>query len=138
MQTRIGIVIISLILLSGCSQTEKRKNILTEKDMGAYLFVFFTDPTHSLFMATSRDGYIFTAVNDGRPVMKGDTISSQKGIRDPHIYRGTDNAFYLAMTDLHIFGKEKGFRSTQWEREEKYGWGNNRGFVLMKSYDLIN
>lgn len=111
----------------------------TEKDMGAYLFVFFSDPTHSLFMATSRDGYTFTAVNDGQPVIEGDTIADQKGIRDPHIYRGPDGAFYIAMTDLHIFGKEKGYRTTRWDRDEKeYGWGNNHGFVLMKSFDLIN
>jgi hypothetical protein len=107
--------------------------------MGAYLFVFFTDPTHSLFMATSHDGYTFTAVNDGQPVIAGDSIASQKGIRDPHIYRGPDGAFYLAMTDLHLFGKAKGYRNTEWERDEKeFGWGNNRGFVLMKSFDLIH
>ena len=32
-----------------------------------------------------------------------------------------------------------GYRTTKWERpDEKYDWGNNRGFVLMKSYDLIH
>ena len=37
------------------------------------------------------------------------------------------------------FAKNKGYRDTQWERpQEDYDWGNNRGFVLMKSYDLIN
>lgn len=111
----------------------------SEKDMAAYLFVFFNDPTHSLFLATSRNGYTFTAVNDGQPVIAGDTIADQKGIRDPHITRGPDGAFYVAMTDLHVFGKEQGYRSTPWDRDEKeYGWGNNHGFVLMKSFDLIN
>lgn len=43
------------------------------------------------------------------------------------------------MTDLHIFAKQKGLRSTEWERSgEAYGWGNNRGLVLMKSFDLIH
>ncbi len=43
------------------------------------------------------------------------------------------------MTDLNLRGKEMGFRDTKWERDEdKYGWGNNHGFILMKSYDLIN
>jgi len=131
--------LLSLFLLfTNCAQPAKSK-IPTEKDMGAYLFVFFTDPTHSLFMATSRDGYTFTAVNDGQPIMAGDTIATQNGIRDPHIYRGPDGAFYMAMTDLHIFGKQAGFRTTDWERDgEAYGWGNNRGFILMKSFDLIN
>ncbi len=107
--------------------------------MEAYLFVYHTDATHSLHMALSDDGYTFTALNDGKSIIAGDTIAYQKGIRDPHIFRGPDGAFYLAMTDLHIFAKEKGFRSTTWERDgEIYDWGNNRGFVLMKSFDLIH
>ncbi len=113
-------------------------SIPSEKDMGAYLFVFFSDPTHSLFMATSHDGYEFTAVNDGKPVISGDTIAEQRGIRDPHIYRGPDGKFYMVMTDLHIFGQRNGLRDTQWERPPEYGWGNNRGIILMKSDDLIN
>lgn len=125
--------------LSGDKLKIKRHLCASEKGMGAYLFVFFNDPTHSLFMATSRDGYTFTAVNDGQPVIAGDTIAEQRGVRDPHIYRGPDGAFYLSMTDLHIFGKQKGIRDTEWERDgEAYGWGNNRGLVLMKSRDLIH
>jgi hypothetical protein len=107
--------------------------------MSAYLLVYFKDNTHGLYMALSDDGYTFTDINNGAPIIAGDTIAGQKGIRDPHITRGQDGAFYLAMTDLHIFGKEKGYRTTNWERpQEKYDWGNNRGFVLMKSFDLIN
>ena len=118
---------------------KSRRSVPAEKNMDAYLFVFFDDPTHSLFMATSHDGYTFTVVNDGKPVIGGDTIADQKGIRDPHIYRGPDGAFYLAMTDLHLSAQRKGYRTTRWERDEKeFGWGNNRGFVLMKSFDLIH
>lgn len=109
-----------------------------EEDMGAYLFTFFNDATHSLFMATSHDGYEFTAVNEGNPVIAGDTIAEQHGIRDPHIYRGPDGKFYMVMTDLHIYGKRDGYRDTEWERPNEYGWGNNRGIVLMKSDDLIH
>ncbi len=109
------------------------------KDKQAYLLTYFKDDTHSLYFAISTDGYTFTDINNGKPVVAGDTIATQKGIRDPHITRGPDGAFYIAMTDLHLFGKEKGYRSTQWERpDEKYDWGNNRGFVLMKSFDLIH
>lgn len=130
----IGILLVTI----SCTQ-ETNKSGLTEKDMGAYLFTYFTDPTHSLFMGVSRDGYSFTAVNNGDPIVAGDTIASQGGIRDPHIQRGPDGAFYLAMTDLHIFGRDKGYRDTEWERPgELFDWGNNRGFVLMKSFDLIN
>lgn len=110
-----------------------------EKDMGAYLMVFHKDDTHGLHAALSYDGYTFTALNGGKPIITGDTIADQKGIRDPHIYRGPDGAFYLAMTDLHIYAKQAGYRITEWERDGNiYGWGNNRGLVLMKSWNLIN
>jgi hypothetical protein len=88
-------------------------------------------------MAISYDGYTFTAVNNAEPIISGDSIAEQHGIRDPHIYRAPNGKFYIAMTDLHIFGKQKGIRTTQWERPEAYGWGNNRGLVLMASDDLI-
>ena len=106
--------------------------------MGAYLFTYFNDPTHALFMAISYDGYTFTAVNNGEPIISGDTIADQHGIRDPHIYRAPNGKFYIAMTDLHVFGREMGLRTTQWERPDRYGWGNNRGLVLMASDDLIH
>lgn len=95
-----------------------------EKDMAAYLMVFHQDEDHCLHAAISRDGYTFTALNDGKPIIAGDTIADQKGIRDPHIYRGPDGGFYLAMTDLHIYAQRDGYRDTEWERDGKaYGWG---------------
>lgn len=118
-------------------QFQYRNAVPQGKDMSAYLMVYHKDDTHSLHMALSNDGYTFTALNNDKPVIAGDTIADQKGIRDPHIYRGPDGAFYMAMTDLHIYAKQAGFRNTEWEREG-YGWGNNRGLVLMKSWDLIN
>lgn len=110
---------------------------LEEKDMAGYLMVYFKEHGHNVYFAVSRDGYTFTDVNNGEPVMRGDTISLQKGIRDPHIYRGPDNAFYMSLTDLHIYAKQEGLRDTEWEREG-FGWGNNRALVLMKSKDLIH
>lgn len=110
-----------------------------EADMKAYLMVYHKDEDHGLHMAVSRDGRQFKALNNDFPVIAGDTIASQKGIRDPHIYRGPDGAFYMSMTDLHVFAKREGKREDEWERPgRKYGWGNNRGLVLMKSWDLIN
>jgi hypothetical protein len=120
---------------------DKYRNIrqLKEKDFGGYIMVYFKDETQCAYMAVSRDGYTFTDLNNGKPIFKGELLAEQKGVRDPHITRGPDGAFYLAMTDLHIFGKMAGFRDEKWERpEEKYGWGNNRAIVLMKSFDLIH
>jgi len=123
------------------SQLEKPKNIkkFKEKDLSGYLLVYFKDQDQSAYMAISSDGYTFTDINNGNPVFLGTKLAEQKGVRDPHITRGPDGAFYLTMTDLHIFGKRAGFRDTEFERPaEKYGWGNNRAIVLMKSYDLIH
>lgn len=112
---------------------------LEEKDYGGYLLVYFKDQTQSAYMAISRDGCTFTDLNGGNPIFDGAAIAEQRGVRDPHIARGPDGGFYLAMTDLHIFGQRAGYRTTQWQRpQEKYGWGNNRAIVLMKSYDLIH
>ncbi len=124
---------------AGFSEFKYADAVPKEADMGAYLMVFHKDETHGLHMAISRDGYEFTALNGGDPVMSGDTIATQHGIRDPHIYRGPDGAFYASMTDLHVFGERDGFRDTQWERPgEEYDWGNNRGLVLLKSWNLID
>lgn len=110
-----------------------------EKSMAAYLMVYFKDTSHSLYFALSKDGFSFTDINHGNPVIGGDSIAEQKGVRDPHIMRGNDGYFYMAMTDLHIFAKQKGIRNTEWERDgNEFGWGNNRGMVLMKSKDLIS
>lgn len=112
---------------------------LEEKDYGGYVMVYFKDQTQSAYLAVSRDGYTFTDLNNGQPVFDGSKLAEQKGVRDPHMTRGPDGGFYLAMTDLHIFGQRAGFRDTPWQRpEEKYGWGNNRAIVMMKSFDLIH
>ncbi|TCM15440.1 hypothetical protein EDF56_110120 [Novosphingobium sp. PhB165] len=118
---------------------EKALPVPSDRALTAYLLVYFRDETHSLHIAVSRDGYTFTDVNGGKPVLKGRNIAEQKGIRDPHIMRGPDGAFYLSMTDLHIYAQREGLRETEWERpKETHGWGNNRSLIFMKSRDLIH
>ena len=137
-RSRVGERLVVELAAHACVVFKGKAEAAPAKGQESYLLVYFKDDTHGLYMATSADGYTFVDVNNGRPVVAGDTIASQKGIRDPHIARGPDGAFYLAMTDLHIFGREAGYRETPWERDgNAHGWGNNRGFVLMKSFDLI-
>jgi len=127
------------IVLADSIEKPKTARTLTEKDFGGYVLVYFKDQTQAAYLAISRDGYTFTDLNEGDPIFDGALIAEQKGVRDPHIARGPDGAFYLVMTDLHIFGQRAGFRTTQWERPvEQYGWGNNRAIVLMKSFDLVH
>lgn len=128
-----GIVIVSSL------EKRQRTRRLSETDFAGYLLTYFKDETHSAYFAISTDGYTFTDVNNGEPIFLGAQLAEQKGVRDPHISRGPDGAFYLVMTDLHIYGKRAGYRDTDWERpEDPYGWGNNRAIVMMKSYDLIH
>jgi hypothetical protein len=129
MKTTIKITVKLLVFITFISLQAVAQKKLKEKDMGAYLMVYFKDETHGLYMALSKDGYSFTDINNAKPVMAGDTIALQKGIRDPHITRGPDGAFYLVMTDLHLFAKQAGYRDTEWERDKSYGWGNNRSMV---------
>lgn len=133
---RLNTLLASVMALTTLTPVSAQKQ-MSEKDFGAYLMVYHKDQDHGLHMAVSMDGYKWTSLADDRPIIAGDTIAEQRGIRDPHIFRGPDGAFYLAMTDLHIYAKREGYRTTDWERDgKKYGWGNNRGLVLMKSYDL--
>jgi hypothetical protein len=137
MKSILGLV--SLLALGLSSAFSASTRVPAESELGAYLLVYFHDEDHSLHMALSSDGYTFTALNDDKPVMNGREIAEQKGIRDPHIMRGPDGAFYLSMTDLHLFAQKEGLRSTLWERDAKaYDWGNNRGLVFMRSTDLIH
>ncbi len=137
MTPRFFIGLLALLMVAPAMARSKKQP--KEEDMGAYLMVYHKDESHGLYMALSYDGRTFTALNDGNPVIAGDTIAEQKGIRDPHIFRGPDGAFYLAMTDLHIYAQREGYRDTEWQRDgRKYGWGNNRALVLMKSWNLID
>lgn len=139
MQIKCTLIFALLLGMISPVNAQKKRKALTEKDMSAYLMVYFKDDTHGLYMALSKDGYRFTDVNNGKPIIAGDTIAEQKGIRDPYIYRAPNGQFYIALTDLHIYGQKQGYRTTEWERDGKqFGWGNNRGIVLMKSPDLIN
>jgi hypothetical protein len=132
-------VLILIAVISTNIFAKGKTHPVSEKNMSAYLMVYFKDDTHGLYFALSKDGYSFTDVNNGKPIIAGDTISEQKGIRDPYIMRGPDGMFYMALTDLHIYGQKMGYRTGQWERDAKeFGWGNNLGLVLLKSPDLIH
>ena len=120
---------------------EKPKNLpkFEQKELAGYVLIYFKDQTQCGNLAVSKDGYTFVDLNGGQPVFDGTLLAEQKGVRDPHIARGPDGAFYVVMTDLHIFGQRAGFRETQWQRPaDKYGWGNNRAIVMMKSWDLVH
>lgn len=90
----------------------------------AYLFTYFTGNApeqEQICYALSHDGWNYTPLNNGRPVIASDTIALKKAVRDPHILRGEDGYFYQVVTDM---------ASSQ-------GWASNRGLVLLRSKDLL-
>ena len=128
------LTLLLLCLPTFCLQARKKEN---KDPLTAYLMVYHKDQDHGLHMAVSEDGYTWEALNNDAPILGGDSIAQQHGIRDPHVYRSPKGNFYLAMTDLHVYGRRDGYRTTEWERDGKlYGWGNNHGLVMMKSDDL--
>lgn len=97
-----------------------------EKDLTAYLFVYFTGnhiSQEAVCYAVSMDGYTYWALNDNKPVIDSKVISSTGGVRDPHILRCEDGkTFYMVVTDM----------------VSDNGWDSNRAMVLLKSTDLVH
>ena len=92
---------------------------------GAYLFSYFTGNAQSeqrIRFAVSQDGYNFSPVNSNNPV-----ITQTKGTlncRDPYIFKGQDNYYYIIATDMDA-------STNQW-------WGNSNTMVIWRSSDLVN
>jgi GH43 family beta-xylosidase len=95
-------------------------------EMVAYLFTYFNSNApedEQICYAISDDGYNYTPLNDGAPVISSDTIALTQCVRDPHILRCEDGkTFYMVATDMR----------------SALGWSSNRGMVLLKSTDLVN
>lgn len=104
------------MVLGGCAQPK----------MESYLFAYFTGNApeeEQICFALSDDGYNYTLLNDGEPIINSADIARKKCVRDPHILRGEDGkTFYMVVTDMR-----------SWD-----GWSSNDGLVLLKSNDLIN
>jgi len=108
-------------------QTTKAQHspAVPDKDLNAYLFVYFTGNNveeEAVRYAISADGYHYYALNNNEPVIDSKKISSTGGVRDPHILRSVDGkTFYMALTDM----------------TSNKGWSSNRAMVLLKSNDLV-
>lgn len=117
-------IIALILLLSALTPAFAEK--IEEKDLTAYLFVYFTGnhiSQEAVCYAVSMDGYSYWALNNNKPVIDSKVISSTGGVRDPHILRCEDGkTFYMVVTDM----------------VSDNGWDSNRAMVLLKSTDLVN
>ncbi|EJL62141.1 family 43 glycosylhydrolase [Flavobacterium sp. CF136] len=121
-------LVLFLMLLNGLQAQNNTKGtppIIADKDLTAYLFVYFTGNAiedEAVRYAVSADGYHYYHLNNNKPVIDSKVISSTGGVRDPHILRGDDGkTFYMVLTDM----------------TSSKGWDSNRAMILLKSTDLI-
>ena len=119
------IIILAVSLAIGAQAAKLRE---TAPTFEGYLFAYFEgggnkDMQEHLRFAVSQDAKNWYALNDNRPIVASDSISESGGIRDPHILRGEDEAFYIVATDMCT---------------AKNGWKENPGIVMMRSQDLVN
>lgn len=128
-KTHFSIVLFLLFFNFSQAQNNNTKGIppvIAEKDLTAYLFVYFTGNSvedEAVRYAISADGYHYYHLNNNKPVIDSKVISSTGGVRDPHILRGDDGkTFYMVLTDM----------------TSSKGWDSNRAMVLLKSIDLVN
>jgi arabinoxylan arabinofuranohydrolase len=98
------------------------------KDYSGYLFAYFEGSgdkniQEQIRFGVSADAIHWSALNQNKPIISSEKISQTGGIRDPHIFRGLDDKFYMTATDMFTV---------------KNGWDSNPGLIMMRSTDLIN
>lgn len=115
-------------MLAGLALAVEAKKVKTQEPLAGYLFAYFEGggdkkQQEQLRFAVSEDAKNWYALNRNRPVVGSDSISESGGIRDPHILRGPDGAYYIVATDMNT---------------AKNGWKENPGIVMLRSADLVN
>ena len=119
-------VTLTATLTNGEESTTKTFDVYVhQKDspFSHYLFVFFpSNSDENIYYALSDNGYDYTVINEGNPVVIASGNTVMGGLRDPHIQRGEDGRFYMVATDMR----------------SALGWSSNRGMVLMRSDDLVS
>ena len=106
-----------------CTTVVLKNVVPTKSKKDAYLFSYFTGNSTSqqrIHFAVSKDGYTFTPLKNNNEV-----ITQTKGTlncRDPYIFKGQDEYYYLIATDMDC--------NTGW-------WGNSNTMVIWRSTDLV-
>lgn len=116
------------MLLSALSWAAPASASTPKNKYAGYLFAYFEGTGEGklqehLRFAISKDAKDWYALNNNRPIVSSDTISTSGGIRDPHILRGADGCYYIVATDMNTV---------------KNGWKDNPGIVMMRSADLVH
>lgn len=89
----------------------------------AYLFAYFlgNEPHQErICFAVSKDGYFFKPLNNNKPVIL--QTKGKKCVRDPYIFKGQDEYYYIIGTDMKCIE----------------GWESNHSLVVWRSKDLTS
>ncbi len=102
------------------------------ENVKGYLFAYFRGERGSeweqIYLAVSKDGLKWQALNDSKPVLQ--STEGEGGVRDPFIIRNPENdKIFLIATDLCI-GK-----NGDWSRAQYRG---SKAIIVWESSDLIN
>ena len=131
-------VTLTATLTSGDYTTTKEFNLTikakpSEKEYSAYVYTYFrgniygNGESQHIHMATSEDGFYWTALNKNEPILKAEL--GTKGVRDSYLVRSPEgDRFYLIGTDLDANGGN-------WA---EYGGNGSRYIRIWESDDLVN
>ena len=125
MKNKLTVALALIAALTSTSLFSSCQGKTNEEPYVGYLFAYFNGNApwqEQICFALSADGYNYTPLNNGNPIISSDTIANKQAVRDPHILRGEDGNFYMVVTDM---------RSSQ-------GWASNDGLVLLRSNNLID
>lgn len=111
-------------------------------EYSAYLYTYFrgniygNGESQHIHMATSQDGFFWTALNDNEPILKAEL--GTKGVRDSYLIRSPEgDRFYLIGTDLDANGGDwaaygnNGSRYIRvWESDDLITWSEERLILI--------
>jgi hypothetical protein len=109
-----------------------------QKQGDAWLFAYFKEPgNQGIYLALSRDGYHYTALNDGQPwVVPTDARANPKEgeiMRDVFLTRGPDNTFQMVWT-WNWRGNSLGHASSP----DLLHWSEQKEIPIMQDFPDVN
>lgn len=103
-------------LLSSCAASKDDE----EEEKTAYLVAYMKgDDENHLYYALSEEGFKFTPLNNGNPVLEANL--NDKLIRDPHVIKDKDGVYHLVAT---VSWTKRPF--TVWDSKDLVRWENER------------
>lgn len=99
MRNLLCLFLTALMVLSAPTLSDATRASEPGEESGYYVFCYFkNNGTDGVHYAVSRDGYVWQALNDDKPVFAAPIGKNTKLIRDPSITQGPDGEFRMVWT----------------------------------------